>query len=337
MAQIMQRIGNLFDQLCTLENLLQAWKNARKGCGSTPESSRFFCELERELISLQSALLDGTWHPSPYRFFEIYDPKQRRIAVAEFRDRVVHHAVVQVLEPHYERVFIHDSYATRKGKGVHAAVFRAREYMQRNDWYLKSDIEKFFDSVDHQTLMGTLERKIKDTRFLKVCSAIILHGGTDGKGLPIGSRTSQFFANVYLDQLDHFLKERMGVKYYVRYMDDFVVFDNNRQYLKDLRVRVDSFLADELKLSLKPSATFLNQHLNGLPFLGRRIFRNTTRLHQKHARRITKRLAYREKQYVSGDISEDLFLQSVNSYWAMLSFYPELEGFRNSLLNKNTT
>ena len=332
----MQRIGNLFGQLCTFDNLLQAWKKARKGCGNTRESASFFCELERELISLQSALQTGAWHPSPYRFFEIYDPKQRQIAVAEFRDRVVHHAVVQVLEPHFERVFIHDSYATRTGKGVHAAVFRAREFLKYNDWYLKSDIEKFFDSVDHRILIEMLERKIKDSRFLDVCSAIILHGGNDGKGLPIGSRTSQFFANVYLNQLDHFLKERAGVKYYVRYMDDFVIFDENRQRLKDLRVITDTFLAEELKLSLKPAATFLNQHLNGVPFLGRRIFRSTIRLHQKHARRITQRLACREKQYLSGDISEDFFLQSVNSYWAMLSYYPDLEGFRNSVLNSHT-
>jgi len=332
----MQRINNLFEPLGTLDNLMQAWKKARKGCGKTRESARFFCELERELLSLQSALQAGIWYPSPYRFFEIYDPKQRQIAVAEFRDRVVHHAVVQILEPCYERIFIHDSYATRSGKGVHAAVFRARQFLQRNDYYLKSDVEKFFDSVDHQILIKLLERKIRDNRFMDVCSRIILHGGKAGKGLPIGSRTSQFFANVYLNHLDHFLKERSGVRYYIRYMDDFVVFDNNRQRLKDVRSMTAEFLEEELKLSLKPTATFLNQHLNGLPFLGRRIFRGTIRLHHKHARRITQRLAYREKQYLSGDISEDFFLQSVNSYWSMLSYYPDLEGFRNSLQTLQT-
>jgi len=155
----------------------------------------------------------------------------------------------------------------------------------------------------------------------------------DGCGLPIGNRTSQFFANVYLDPLDHFLKDRCGLQGYVRYMDDFVLFENDKKRLKCLKIETETFLREKLQLYLKPSATFMNRPQNGLSFLGRRIFPGIIRLRTENLRRITRRIDIREKELLRGNVTEEAFLHSMNSYWAMLSFYPELRPLRNALLN----
>lgn len=327
----MRRIDNLFPAFCSFGNLLIAYRKARKGGRHNMESAAFFANLEKELLQLQHELSTGAWQPLPYRFFEIYDPKKRTIAVAAFRDRVVHHALVNVLEPIYERLFIHDSYATRKDKGVHAAVARAQYFLKRNDWYLKTDIEKYFDSVDQAKLLQILERKIKDKALLATAATIIRHGGIHGKGLPIGNRTSQFFANVYLHPLDTFIKEQLHVRCYLRYMDDFLLMGNDKKILKNHRISIQHFLQEELALSLKPSATFINGHSNGLSFLGRRIFRKTIRLRSENLRRITKRIAVREWEFVNGLIDETTFQCSMNSYWAMLSYHP-VQPLRQALL-----
>lgn len=332
LAQIMHRVGNLFSDFCSFSNLLLAWRKTRRGSGRNAESALFFQELEKELFALQAELTRGAWRPGPYRFFDIYDPKHRTIAVSDYRDRVVHHALVNVLEPIFERTFISDSFATRKGKGVHAAVFRAQRFLRNHEFYLKTDVEKFFDSVNHDILLRIIARKIKDRKLLAVCETVIRHGGGEGRGLPIGNRTSQFFANVCLDPLDHFLKDKCRLKGYARYMDDFVLFENDSKRLKMLGRDTAHFLEDALQLQLKHSATFLNRRQNGLPFLGRRIFPGVIRLRTENLCRITRRIRFREKQMHNGDISEEEFLHSMNSYWAMLSFYPELGPLRQALL-----
>jgi len=331
--QVMQRVGNLYPTFCSFQNMLLAWRKTRRGSGRTLESARYFQELEKELLALCAELQDGSWQPRPFQFFDIFDPKHRTIAVSDYRDRVVHHALVNVLEPIYEKTFISDSYATRKGKGVHAAVFRAQHFLQEHEFYLKTDIEKFFDSVNHDILLRILARKIKDRRLLLICEKIVRHGNSAAPfGLPIGNRTSQFFANVYLDSLDHFLKDQIGLQGYVRYMDDFVLFEKDKKRLKLLRNAAEDFLWDKLQLRLKPSATFLNRRQNGLPFLGRRIFPGIIRLRTENLRRITRRMDLRERQLLRGELDEQAFLHSMNSYWAMLSFYPELAPLRRSLL-----
>lgn len=332
LVEIMRRINHLFPDFYSFSNLVSAWRKTRQGSGRSAQSAYFFQELEKELFTLQSELSTGSWRPRPYRYFDIFDPKHRSIAVSDYRDRVVHHALVNILEPIFERVFIHDSYATRKCKGVHAAVFRAQNYLRHHEYYLKTDVEKFFDSVHHDTLLHIIARKIKDRRLSAVCETIVRHGGIEGCGLPIGNRTSQFFANVYLDTLDHFLKDKCSVKGYVRYMDDFVLFENDPKRLKTLKRDIAAFLENTLHLQLKDSATFLNRRSNGLPFLGRRIFPGIIRLRTENLRRIISRIEFREKQIRAGDISEEEFLHSMNSYWAMLSYYPELRGLRNAII-----
>jgi retron-type reverse transcriptase len=327
----MKRVGNLFDTFCSYENLYAAWCKARRGGKRNTESLRFFHQLEPELFRLHEELVAGTWQPQPYRYFEIHDPKHRTISVAAFRDRVVHHALVNVLEPVYERRFIFDSYATRRAKGSHAAVARAQVFMRSNRWFFKSDVEKYFDSIDHQRLMAILRRTLKEAQLLTVLEKIIRNSGTAGKGLPIGNLTSQFLANVYLHPFDVFLKQELQCRHYLRYMDDFVVFDNDKDHLKQLRLAADHFLQHELGLHLKPGATFFNSAQNGLSFLGKRIFPGAVRLHNHNGRRITRRLRHRERQWQNGNLSDEDFLASVNSYWALLSWYPFM-GLRRHLL-----
>lgn len=320
----MKRAGRLFEQFASFENLLSAYKKARKGAVGKRETQNFTFLLEYELFQLQKELEDGEYLPAPYRYFQIHDPKERTISVAAFRDRVVHHALINVLEPIYEHCFVFDSYATRKGKGTHKAICRAQYFLAQTGWFWKTDIDKFFDSMRHDVLMDLLDRKIKDARLLAVTEKIIHNGGADDRGLPIGNLTSQFFANVYLNRFDHFVKQTLGVKHYIRYMDDFVLFHRNRSVLKDYREPVKEFLAKELGLQLKTKATFLNSAANGLTFLGRRIFPAAVRLARPNGKRMLRRMATRQRAFNTGLIDEDTFLQSMNSYWAHLENFPGL-------------
>jgi len=314
----MRRIDGLFEEFASFRNLLSAYRKAQRGTRSNQETAAFFFYQEQELFRLQDDLRALRYQPQPYRYFKIYDPKERTISVAPFRDRVAHHALVNVLEPIYERCFIHDSYATRKGKGTHAAVAQAQHCLRQEGWFLKTDIDKYFDSIRHKTLLGLIGRKIKDARLLDITERIVRNGGINGVGLPIGNLTSQFFANVYLDGFDHFVKQELRVRRYVRYMDDFVLFSADKEPLKAYRKAIGAYLGEELGLRLKTKATFVNSAANGLTFLGRRIFPKLVRLAPVNLRRMARRMAQREEEYGNGNISEETFLQSMNSYWAML-------------------
>lgn len=314
----MRRINGFFEDFTSFRNLLSAYSKARRGTRSNQETAAFFFHQERELFQLQDDLRALRYEPQPYQYFKIYDPKERTISVAPFRDRVAHHALVNVLEPIYERCFIHDSYATRKGKGAHAAVAQAQRYLRREGWFLKTDIDKYFDSIRHEKLLGLIEHKIKDARLLAITERIVRNGGINGVGLPIGNLTSQFFANVYLNGFDHFVKQELRVRRYVRYMDDFALFSAEKEPLKAYRKAIEAYLAEELGLRLKPKATFINSAANGLTFLGRRIFPRLVRIAPANLRRMARRMVLREAEFQAGDITEETFLQSMNSYWAML-------------------
>ncbi|MEQ1744059.1 MAG: reverse transcriptase/maturase family protein [Saprospiraceae bacterium] len=297
----------------TFEHLRQAALRARRGNLHAGGAQAFFFHLENEVAQLREELSSGAYRPGAYRYFQIQDPKSRVISVAPFRDRVVHHAVVDVLEPIFERAFIFDSYACRKGKGTHLAVRRAQIFLKNNDWYLKADVAQFFDSINHDRLLALVARKVKDRSLLDLVEKIVRNGGP--LGLPIGNLTSQFFANVYLDRLDHFVKQDLGVRYYVRYMDDFVVLDTDKARLLAVRERVAVFLADELLLALKPSATFVNRRANGLPFLGTRIFPAVVRLKRPALVRASRRLLAREAAWAEGVTNDEQMLASAGSYY----------------------
>ena len=316
----MKRANGLFEKVLSYQNLLWAFRKAYQGCSSSYEAMRFSFNLEKELISLKNNLQDCSYRPGGFRIFRVHDPKERTISVAPFRDRVVHHAVVNVLEPVYERVFIHDSYATRKGKGTHNAILRVQQFLRKNDWYLRADIRKFFDSVDHDLLINVLHRKLKDMKLLKLLE-VIIRAVPNNKGLPIGNLTSQFLANVYLDPLDHYMKDHLGIKHYVRYMDDFVLLSNEKEYLKNAIFLLREFLHDKLRLELKQGAVYINKQSNGIGFLGARIFPRFLRIKKKTLQRGLSKFAERYSEYTAGAISEDRFVASATSIMGHIAFF----------------
>lgn len=317
----MKRFGNLFEPVTGYGNLTKAFRLALKGCGPTSAACRFFFHLEPELLRLQKELRTGAYRPGPYRTFKIRDPKARVISVAPFRERVVHHAVVGVLTPIYERTFIHDSYATRKGKGTHKAVLRAQKFLRRKQWYLKLDVDQYFASIDRNVLLELLARKIKDGALLELLDRIIRNPVDAAKGLPIGNLTSQFFANVYLDPLDHLIKDQMGVREYVRYMDDMILFGESGKTLKMWLASVESFLHKGLHLRLKESATCLQHRRHGLSFLGMRIFPALIRIRSENRIRSCRRLGKKVKEWKWGRIDEEEMARSVESVMAHLRYF----------------
>lgn len=244
----MKTYKNLFETLISFDNLLKASKKAQRDKRFRDNVARFNLNLEKNLIELQRELSQQVYHPGEYRSFYIYEPKKRLISAAPYRDRVVHHALCNVIEPIFERSFIFDSYANRKGKGTHRAVHRFQTYLQKYKYVLKCDIRKYFPSIDHQILKQKVRRKIADEQTLWLIDTIIDNSnlqeevfdyfpGDDlftpserRRGLPIGNLTSQFFANVYLNDFDHFVKEKLRCQAYERYVDDFVLLVNDKSY-----------------------------------------------------------------------------------------------------------
>ncbi|KXB09154.1 hypothetical protein AKJ60_00845 [candidate division MSBL1 archaeon SCGC-AAA385M11] len=321
----MKRIGHLFEELVSFPNLLKAAKKARQGCGKTQESCRFFYYLETEILALQRSLFSGDYRPGSYRYFTVYDPKERSIAVAPFRDRVVHHALVLVLTPVFEPCFIFDSYATRPGKGTHAAIQRAQTFLRKKFWFLKADIHKFFDSVDHDIMISILKRKIKDQKLLDLLELIVRNTEIPGVGLPIGNLTSQFLANVYLNPFDHQIKDHYRIKHFIRYMDDFVLFADSKQFLLDMWEVAGNILQERLALKLKQGGVWLNHSGHGLSFLGHCIYPGMIRVRGKNLRRSLKRLQSKQKSRDKGYIHEEHLVKSLSSSIGQLrNFNPQL-------------
>ena len=288
----MKRYGHLWEDIISFSNLFSAYQKAIKGRRSKENVATFIFHAENELLKLHEELITKAYHPGPYKTFLIYDKKKRLISSAPFRDRVVHHALCNVIEPIFEKSFIFDLYSNRKGKGIHRAVKRAREYARQSSYVLKCDIRKYFPSIDHLVLKQIIRRKLKCPDTLHLVDLLIdgsnpqvrvldYFPGDDlftpvqrSKGLPIGNQTSQFFSNVYMSPLDHFVKETLGVKGYVRYVDDFLLFGAEKKVLWCIRDEVQRFL-NEYRLKLKPNGVTLFRVPDGFTFLGYRIFPHT--------------------------------------------------------------
>ncbi|MFN9224932.1 MAG: reverse transcriptase domain-containing protein [Planctomyces sp.] len=300
----------LYPEVCSWQNLLLASRRCRRRKRYAPDAAEFDYDWESRLLQLQSDLASESWFPGPYRHFHISDPKPRMISAASFSDRVVHHAVVNVLEPIFEPRFVFDSYACRRGKGTHRAIDRAQYYLRRHSWTLKTDIVKFFPNVDHELLMLRLQRSLRDVPLLTLLQRIVDSGagvfadqrlyqpfpGDDlfsslrPVGLPIGNLTSQFLANVCLDPLDHFVKEVLRVPGYVRYCDDLVLFGDSRTQMWEYRDAISQYLAG-LRLRLHPRKTHVAPQGRGVNFLGLRIRVAEKRVLSSTLRRFSRRMA----------------------------------------------
>ncbi|MBF0263273.1 MAG: group II intron reverse transcriptase domain-containing protein [Magnetococcales bacterium] len=312
----MHRSGNLFERVVAFDNLWLAAHKAWRGKKDKARIAHFYFNLELELLALQEELVTGHYQPRPYAIFEVTDPKRREIAAADFRDRVVHHALINILDPLFEKRLIHHTYACRVGKGSHAAVQYARRLACHHPYFLKCDVRKYFQSVDHAILHTLLARIIKDQRVLDLLARIITHpvsGHASGKGIPIGNLTSQHFANLYLGKMDHFLKEHLRVSGYLRYMDDFLCLGPNLSFLHGVHHEVRSFLATHLALNLKEEITLLSPVNEGIPFLGFRIYPETIRLQRRGLSRFRRNTQARESAFRQGIINEQLLSRSVGS------------------------
>ena len=271
---------------------------------------------------MKQEIIDESYRPCAYRVFTICEPKKRKICCAEFYDRVVHHAIINILGPILERRFIYDTYACREGKGTHAALKKSQQLVRKYKYYLKCDIKKCFESIDHCVLKALLRKVIKDKKVLQLLDKIIIHQPPYtqvGKGLPIGNLTSQHFANIYLGELDFFIKHQLRCQGYVRYMDDFILFSNNKAELICHLKKIRYFLSNELKFNLKEKIVRIAPVSEGLPFLGYRIYRGVIRLQRGNLVRFKKKISRLEKQFLRGEIEQEDLTNSVRSVVAHIS------------------
>ncbi|MBN1479308.1 group II intron reverse transcriptase domain-containing protein [candidate division KSB1 bacterium] len=333
----MKTFNNLYPQICSFENMLSAAHKAQKGKRYKTSTAMFNINLEKELSDLREALVQQTYTPGPYTEFYIYEPKKRKISAAPYRDRVVHHALYNVIEPIFENIFIYDSYANRKGKGTHKAILRYQEFCRKNRYVLKCDIQKYFPSIDFDILKTEIRRKISCQKTLWLIDTIIDHSNAQDdmfvyfpgddlftpwerrRGLPIGNLTSQFFANIYLNSFDHFIKETLHCKYYLRYVDDFALFHNDKTALH--RIKRDSIdFLETYRVKLHVNKTRIYRCDEGLCFLGHRVFPDFRLLKKDNVIRFRRKLKRLQEEYACGVIGPENVQSSVQGWIGHASF-----------------
>ena len=285
----MIRHADLFSQIVDTDNILRAHRNARKGKSHYREVKMVNQDPEKYAQIIQDSLLSKTFTTSPYQIKTIHEPKTRDIyKLPYFPDRIIHHAVMQIIQPIWDNVFIHDLYSAIPGKGLHAGSYRLRKFMEDNEgtrYCLKFDISKFYPSMDHEYLIDAIQRKIKCKDTLWLLEDII-HSTS---GVPIGNYLSQYFGNIYLNRFDHWIKEDKQMKYYLRYCDDGVILHTDKSVLKTLLDEIKEFL-EPTKLKLNPKTSIFPVDKCGIDFLGYRHFRDYILLRKSSARRFKKRI-----------------------------------------------
>lgn len=295
----MKRAGHLIESIADFQNLELAFYKAQKGKADKREVMEYAKRLQPNLRKLQTQILSGEIETGNYHYFTIYDPKKRLICAAPFGQRVLHHALMNACHPAFERVQIFDSYASRLEKGTYAALARAKYFIARYKWFLKLDYRKYFDSLDQTVIKHQLRSLFKDSRLLSIFEKIIdSYHINPMKGVPIGNLTSQYFANHYLAGVDHYVKEILRIPAYARYMDDLVLWDDDKEALLEAGVRLNQNSENTLKLALKPVC--LNRALHGLPFLGYLLYPGRTRLAQRSRIRFIKKLRRYEENLILG-------------------------------------
>ena len=340
----------LFPQLTSFKNLYLAFRKASRGKRGQPAVAAFEYRLESQLFRLQEQLRSHTYRPGPYQSFHIRDPKRRLVSAAPFRDRVVHHALCNVIEPLFERTFIGDSYANRVGKGTHAALDRAQGLARTFPYVLQCDLRQFFPSVDHQILRGILARKIADQEVMGLIDAILAGGagilddeydqvyfpGDDllaalrPRGIPIGNLTSQFWANVYLNELDQWVKRRLRCRGYVRYVDDFLLFGTEKRRLWEWKDSIRECL-DGLRVTLHERESTVYPVAAGIPFLGFRVYPTHRLLKQRNGLAFARRLR-RYQRHVEQARMSPAELAARAQGWVAHAAHGDTFGLRHALL-----
>ncbi len=273
----MKKMDNFYQDIISFENLLLAWGEFVRGKKNKRDVQLFQYNLADNILELHLDLKGRTYVHGGYESFRISDPKPRHIHKASVRDRLLHHALYRILYPFFDRTFIAHSYSCRVDKGVHKALDRFRAFGSRASknhtktvFVLKGDVRKCFASVDQAVLMGILKKRVTDPDILWLLERVIgsFDSGSPGLGLPLGNLTSQLLINIYLNELDQFMKHRVKARYYIRYADDFVVFSQDKEELKNILVLIDAYLQLNLRLELHPDKVFIKTLASGVDFLG---------------------------------------------------------------------
>ncbi len=287
-----------FEDVYAFASLLSGFRKARRAKRGKGGEPAFYLGLETNLLRLSDEIRTRAYRPDPYRYFRLRTTKERVVSEASFRDRIVHHSLVAALEPVFEDRFIETSYACRIGKGTHAALARAQEEAKRCRYFLKLDVTKYFDGIRHEVLLELLSREIGNEGILWLCDILMRQARVPGiapeerRGLPIGNLTSQFWANVYLDSLDHLVVQLPGVHGYLRYMDDQLLFGDDKRALWAAEGFIKQFAAERLCLTIKARATVLAPVTEGIPWLGFRIFPGHVRLDHQSKQRFVRKLRW---------------------------------------------
>lgn len=342
---------NLYPQIWQPANLWTAFHQAARGKRSQPAVAAFEYELETQLIGLEEELHQQSYKPGRYHNFYIQSPKRRLISAAPFRDRVVHHALMNIIEPLFERQFIFDCYANRLGKGLHRALDRCTYYLRRHRYVMLCDVRQFFPSVDHQILLDILSRTIGDPDVMGLIKKILVSGvgvqageyemvyfpGDDlfaaqrPRGLPIGNLTSQHWANVYLNELDQFVKRDLGCRAYVRYVDDILLFADQKRLLQTWKQAIVQYLR-RLRLTVHERCAQPRPVDTGVPFLGFIVFPEHRRLKNRAGLAYRRRLRTLVSDYRQGFIDNQELKSSLLG-WINHARYADTWGLRQSILD----
>jgi len=325
--------GDLWPRIIDIDNIYRAYLAARDKKREKPEVLAYDSHREENLITAHNELVWHMWKPRPFREFIVYEPKKRLIHAPQFSDRVIHHALVRVIEPLFERKMISNSFACRKGLGTHKAVSTAQKYARAVSrsgrfWFLKGDIHHYFPSIDHEALKKIIRRTVRDKDTLWLIDTIIDESGFPGVGLPIGTLTSQLFANIYLDAFDHYMKDILGIRHYLRYMDDFIVFGNNKSELKGILTSARQWLKTNLNLTLNHKTRIISD-AEGCDFCGYRIWTTHTLPRKRNVRRMHRRLRRMARLYFNNKVDIARIQQVVASY---LGYMQHCCGYRTTAI-----
>lgn len=330
-------LRHIYNNIISIENLLLSWREFLRGKKKRKDVAEFSVNFMDNIFMLHRELSEKTYKHGGYQAFKISDPKPRDIHKASVRDRLVHHAIYRIMYPYFDRKFIFDSYSCRIGKGTHKAIYRLRHFGRivsqnntRTCWILKCDIQKFFANINHEILKDILEKYIGDEDALWLFSQVIDSFNTKDKnrvGLPLGNLTSQLLVNIYMNELDHFIKRELKMEFYIRYADDFVILHEDKAYLEKIIPEISRFLETKLRLSLHPNKVFIKTLASGTDFLGWVNFSKHRILRTSTKKRMMKKLKKNPKP------------ESISSYMGMLShgntqkLYEEIEEIEKHLQN----
>lgn len=356
--ELMKTYKNLFEKFVSFDNLLRAYKKTRRGKRYRRYVTSFYYNLTSNLLKIRNQLLKKSYRFDGYKVFYVHEPKKRLIKAPSFRDRIVHHALCNVIEPIFDKKFIYDSYACRKSKGTHRAVKRLQKFlikMSRREvkiYALKIDISKYFPSINHGILFQIIQKKIADPKILDFIRKLLTTSSSGNeynhlfppnshfrtnpsRGIPIGSLTSQLFANIYLNEADQFIKHKLKIKYYLRYMDDMIILAKDKEYLHQVKEQIVEFLYDQLYLTVNPRKIRIFPTNKGVDFLGYVVFKDHILLRSVNVRKFRKKYRKLLRMVREGRISEKKAWQSIQS-WIAHAEQADTYKLRQKLFNGNS-